>query len=968
MSSARPPRPQPVHSALQYPCERAGCQRFFKTLGGRTKHMRSAHLPVPPLPQVQPPPAQSLINPPADELDPDPASENAGDGAPLEPSPDVETQFYEWCTGRPCNERGEYLATGTPPPPKADNPTDWTPYDDRIQFETADFLFTRNQMAAPQIDALLDLWAATLLKHGDKPPFAHHRHLHQTIDNTPLGEIKWQKFSVHYTGEVPAMNPPPWMQESYEVWFRNPRAVTERILGNPSFASEMDYRPFREYSTEGDTRQFQDFMSGDWAWDQADIISEGTNTLGSTFVPIILGSDKTTVSVGTGNNEFYPLYLSIGNVRNNVRRAHRDALVLIGFLAIPKTTKEHASDTAFRRFRRQLFHSSLAMILNPFKPGMTKPEIVRFGDGHYRRVVYGLGPYIADYEEQALLTCIVRGWCPRCQAHRSHLDGEACTHCREFHEALFEESTLSVLWEEYGIVGDLVPFTNDFPRADIHQLIAPDILHQLIKGCFKDHLVDWVEAYLRAKHSKRRAEAILDDIDRRIAIVAPFAGLRRFPQGRGFKQWTGNDSKALMKVYIAAIEGHVPSEIVRTFRAFLEFCYSVRRYNITEKHLKDIEDALQRFHHYREFFKTGDFPVVTTFSLPRQHSAKHYPALIRLFGAPNGLCSSITECKHIKAVKEPYCRSSKYQALGQMLLTNQRLDKIAASRADFRSRGMLEGTCLSAVFKSLEEEDQPTASMQADNDETVADDSATNLAAHVELARTPRKPSLFSLVSYSYDKLQNESVHLHIPTLPDLIRRFLFDQIYPDDPRDQSEIPLAGCPRFEGRISTFNSASSRFYAPSDLSGIGGMQTEYIRSTPLWRNEGPRLNCVLVGTNADNSEDTGMGAYDIARVLAFFSFKYRGVVYPCAVIRWFDKIGGSPDEDTGMWMVRPAFLPNHSPHITIIHVDSIYRAAHLIPIFGSSHISRNIKPHHCYDAFRAFYVNKYADHHSFEIAA
>lgn len=54
-------------------------------------------------------------------------------------------------------------------------------------------------------------------------------------------------------------------------------------------------------------------------------------------MPIILGSNKTTVSVGTGNNEFYPLYLSIGNVHNHVRRAHRDALVLIGFLAIPKS-------------------------------------------------------------------------------------------------------------------------------------------------------------------------------------------------------------------------------------------------------------------------------------------------------------------------------------------------------------------------------------------------------------------------------------------------------------------------------------------------------------------------------------------------------------------------------------------------------------------------------------------------------
>jgi hypothetical protein len=34
----------------------------------------------------------------------------------------------------------------------------------------------------------------------------------------------------------------------------------------------------------------------------------------------------------------------------------------------------------------------------------------------------------------------------------------------------------------------------------------------------------------------------------RIAAVPLFPGLRRFPEGRGFKQWTGDDSKALMKV------------------------------------------------------------------------------------------------------------------------------------------------------------------------------------------------------------------------------------------------------------------------------------------------------------------------------------------------------------------------------------------------------------------------------------
>jgi hypothetical protein len=66
-----------------------------------------------------------------------------------------------------------------------------------------------------------------------------------------------------------------------------------------------------------------------------DIIAEDPETHSAMFVPIILGSDKTTVSVGTGHTQYYPLYGSISNVHNNVRQAHQNALTLIGFLAIP---------------------------------------------------------------------------------------------------------------------------------------------------------------------------------------------------------------------------------------------------------------------------------------------------------------------------------------------------------------------------------------------------------------------------------------------------------------------------------------------------------------------------------------------------------------------------------------------------------------------------------------------------------
>lgn len=139
--------------------------------------------------------------------------------------------------------------------------------------------------------------------------------------------------------------------------------------------------------------------------------------------------------------------------------------------------------------------------------------------------------------------------------------------------------------------------------------------------------------------------------------------------------------------------------MVRALRAFLDFCYLARHNVHDTQSLIALQDALDRYHRHRTIFLQCG--VRQNFNLPRQHSLKHYLALICKFGAPNGICSSITENKHIKAVKKPWRRSSRFKALGQMLLTNQRIDKLAASRVDFKSRGMLEGTCLSEVLEKM---------------------------------------------------------------------------------------------------------------------------------------------------------------------------------------------------------------------------------------------------------------------------
>lgn len=131
--------------------------------------------------------------------------------------------------------------------------------------------------------------------------------------------------------------------------------------------------------------------------------------------------------------------------------------------------------------------------------------------------------------------------------------------------------------------------------------------------------------------------------------------------------------------------------MVQALQAFLDFCYIARHEAHDTTTLQALDDALEKFQTYHEIFvETG---VRKPDSTPtRQHSLVHYSRSIRDYGSPNGLCSLITESKHIDAVKRPWRRSNQYNALNQMLTINSRSDKLAAARNEFKSRGMLKTT------------------------------------------------------------------------------------------------------------------------------------------------------------------------------------------------------------------------------------------------------------------------------------
>ena len=178
-----------------------------------------------------------------------------------------------------------------------------------------------------------------------------------------------------------------------------------------------------------------------------------------------------------------------------------------------------------------------------------------------------------------------------------------------------------------------------------------------------------------------------------------------------------------------AIQAFVPPEIVKTFAAFLEFYYIAHRNIITDDSLNQLNVALCKFHESRRvFLGTVQEDGPSGFSLPRQHSMVHYHDHIKNFGSPNGLCSSITESKHIAAVKRPWRRSNKHAALSQMLKVNERLDKLAAARADFTTRGMLTDSCIIHAIRNMSSIVDYDSEDPMDEDESDSDESDNDIS------------------------------------------------------------------------------------------------------------------------------------------------------------------------------------------------------------------------------------------------
>ncbi|KAJ8521884.1 hypothetical protein ONZ45_g1435 [Pleurotus djamor] len=488
------------------------------------------------------------------------------------------------------------------------------------------------------------------------------------------------------------------MIEELELWRRDPVECVRELLGNPAYKDVLAYSPERVYTrADGVERLFDEAWTADWWWE-----TQATLAQGATIAPVILASDKTQLSQFGGDKSAWPVYLTIGNIEKKIRRKpSAQATVLVGYLPVAKLkccADKSRSATGYR-----LFHKCMEMLLQPLvKAGREGVKMV-CADSCIRRV----HPILAAPEQ------------------RGELVDSLLREPRRTVTILEQKQTGRRVkaYQDEGMRPVFDPFWKTLPYTDIFTCFTPDILHQLHKGIFKDHLVKWCME-IAGDH----------EIDTRFRTMAKYPGLRRFRNGIStVSQWTGREHREMQKVFTGILTGAVQPAVLRAATAAIDFIYYSQLHIHTTTTLTALDQALVNLHAEKDvFIRTG---VRTHFNIPKFHQLVHYVASIRSRGSADGYNTESPERFHIEYTKDAYRASNRRDYIKQMAVWLQRRESVAefAKYLDWRlqNRGVMG-------CEMIEREDGDRNGVGGDSTDEDDEPENTNKITHCSTSRARR--------------------------------------------------------------------------------------------------------------------------------------------------------------------------------------------------------------------------------------
>ena len=378
---------------------------------------------------------------------------------------------------------------------------------------------------------------------------------------------------------------------------------------------------------------------------------------------VIGTSDKTPLTIGTGNKEMHPLLLSLANIEAGVRmKATSHAFALAAYLPIPKFLNVSAPIHAVLTAR--VYHICVSTITKNLKLAEAHGVIMSDPRGNLRMCHTPLAAWIADLPEQRTIACVLANQSATSTATSDEFD-DSEPHPRRTREVTLNRISQACAvadpafipafisaCQPHGLNGVHQPFWKDWGNASPSDFITPDALHMMHKFFF-DHPLKWVINIMGG-----------NELDRRMAALQPRVGSRHWTNGISkLKQCTGREHRDLEKILIAVAAGAIPNDVLSALRALVEFIFQAQGLLIYDEHLHALREALREFHALKNSIiiaggRLGRNGPILHFKIPKLEAMGGIAHSVVRMGASYQYTSDITERCHITHVKTPYRMSN----------------------------------------------------------------------------------------------------------------------------------------------------------------------------------------------------------------------------------------------------------------------------------------------------------------------